>query len=794
MRSILPAALLALATSLPLLAQGIQPIGQIDPHAQSLKQVAVLTVPALDRNAIATEDLQRYLNGMPPRYAIPTAVQESTARNGTWEVLDAAWSLWRLRVEAPGASHVNLGFGQVQLPGTARLMVYSADYTQVVRPFVQADVSPNGELWTPVVPGHEVVVEIYVQTVQRPQTQLTLLQVGSGYRFFGVGPTALSPLGQDPEPAGACNVDVACAQSAGWWSEIPAIAAISSGGSIFCTGFMVNNTAQDGRNFFMTANHCGVTSSNAASLVCYWNYQNAVCNVTGYNLNQFNTGAQFRAGYSTSDFTLVELNNTPNPAWGVTYAGWDHSGTDATMACGIHHPSADVKKISFENQATQTTSYGGTSVPGDGTHVRVVDWDVGTTEGGSSGSPLFNQNHCVIGQLHGGGAACGNNLSDYYGKFAVSWTGGGSSATRLSNWLDPLNTGAPALPTLGSSAASASTYGTGCYESFASFHESFGAGTLDLGGSVAAPSTVLMTRAGNSYAVTAGSGGWYTPTSANQGLTDDSCSGSLALPFTFQFIGGATNAVRLCSNGYLWLNGTTTTADYTPTVGELVAGAPRMAPLWMDLNPTTAGSTHFDLDPSGTAVYLTWLGVAEYGNATSTNDVQVAIFANGSFEYRYRGIWSQNHDALVGYSPGNGVMTPPATDISLSMPFVIGADQSGLGLRPTSRPVLGGTQTLAIDNSPAGTGFGFVLLGFTQYSHGLDLAPIGMPGCRQYCSFDFHAGVVISGANPSWSFPVPNIASFTGLHVHGQAVTLSSGVNTLGILSSNGVDMRIDLN
>ncbi len=86
------------------------------------------------------------------------------------------------------------------------------------------------------------------------------------------------------------------------------------------------------------------------------------------------------------------------------------------------------------------TSYLGTTVPGDGTHVRVFDWDLGTTEPGSSGSPLFDQNHHVIGQLHGGYAACGNDLSDYYGRFFLSYPS-------VSQYLDPLGTGAVSLDT-----------------------------------------------------------------------------------------------------------------------------------------------------------------------------------------------------------------------------------------------------------------------------------------------------------------------------------------------------------
>jgi len=561
---------------------------------------------------------------------------------------------------------------------------------------------------------------------------------------------------------------------------------------VFCTGFMVNNTAQDGRNFFMTANHCGITSGSAASLVCYWNYQRAVCGSGSGPMTMFNTGSTFRASWSTSDFTLVELNSSPNPAWGITHAGWNRGAGNATWACAIHHPSGDVKKISFENQATTTTSYLGTAVPGDGTHVRVIDWDSGTTEPGSSGSPLFDQDHRVIGQLHGGYAACGNNDSDWYGRFSLSWTGGGTSSTRLSNWLDPLNTGLTVLDTRGTNAATAAPYGTGCYSTYASFYEH--SGVFDLSGTATTTVSILFTPSGSGYVVSSGPNSWYAPTSANLGLGDDQLTSTRSLPFTFVFPGGATSGVRMCSNGFVWLNGTSTSTDYTPTIEELCANPARFAVLWADLNPATAGTTHFDIDPGNTAVYCTWLGVPAYGAGTTGNTAQLVLRSTGAVEFRYRAVANLPAGALVGWSPGNGAAVPPMTDLSAALPFSVGLDATGLTLGATGRPLLGTTMSLDLSNIPAGTLFGCVIFGWTKHGSGLSLSAIGMPGCFQYCSQEFSNLIVATNPTASLPFAVPSSTVWSGIRLQVQGATLSAGFNALGALSSNGIELLFNPN
>ena len=224
-----PTVILAAILVAPAFAQTIQPVGRIHPNALPQSTVASYGAPLLDRNALATEDTNRAANGQPARYAVPTAVNISPLTHGSWEELDDNWSLWRLLIKSPDASHINLGFQTFFMPAGARMQVYSTDYRHIVRPFDSNDHQPTGQLWTPVVTGSEIICEVYVQTALKPQLLLNMAHIGSGYRFFGAGSTALN----DVDGSGSCNIDVNCPQAVGWQSDISASAAISTGGSIF---------------------------------------------------------------------------------------------------------------------------------------------------------------------------------------------------------------------------------------------------------------------------------------------------------------------------------------------------------------------------------------------------------------------------------------------------------------------------------------------------------------------------------------------------------------------------------
>ena len=400
---------------------------------QALASMNTSYFPTLDVKSIHDQEVANEKKGEAPRFAIPHSVSISPMKSQNWEKSAQGYT-WTHRVTTPNAVSLNFGFSSFNLPEGAELNIFSADRTQFIRTFTAADNNINGQLWTPVIMSDDVIIELTVPANAVEEVKLELTQVGQGFRTFG----------QSTLKSGSCNIDVACSDSQGWEAEVNSVGVISTGGSNFCTGFMVNNTNNDKTPFFMTAAHCKITASTAPSLVVYWNFQSSKCGgARDGKLTDFQSGAVHLATNSKSDSTLVKMNTTPKSEWNVNFAGWDATAAIGTSAVGIHHPNVDEKSISFENDSTVLASYGGESSPGDSTHVRIIDWDKGTTEPGSSGSPLFDANHRVIGQLHGGGAACGNNLSDYYGRFHTSY-----KDAKYNKYLDSANTGKLTVDTL----------------------------------------------------------------------------------------------------------------------------------------------------------------------------------------------------------------------------------------------------------------------------------------------------------------------------------------------------------
>ncbi len=601
-----------------------------DHTLRPLARVEHQVMPAVDLATLTREDATRRAQDLPPRFAAPIAVQITPDKAGTWEGLDAQTSVWRLRVTSPGAYSINLGFTRYQMPDGGKLLVYPAGLKadgdrSLVRSFGTKDNAEHGQLWTPIVAGDDVVVEVVVPNDQRKLLQLELTSVNHDYRGFNRVASELSGAGPKDagDVSGSCNVDVMCPEGDPYRDQIRSVAVYSTGGSTFCTGSLLNNTAQDKKPFFLTAAHCGINSGNAASLVVYWNFQNSYCRPVGSaasgqagdgTTNQFLTGAFFRASYTPSDFTLVELDETPAAAANVYFNGWDRRNQNFPSAFGIHHPATAEKRISLANGATATTSYNSTAEPGDGTHVQ-ARWrpGIGVTEGGSSGSPLYSNEKRVIGQLHGGPSSCSatdTNKRDYYGRVFTSWTGGGSNSTRLSNWLDPGNTGATTLDGLTSGGGGGNVPPTANFSFVVNaLTVNFTDGSSDSDGSVASRSWNF---------------GDGTSSSATSPSKTYGASGSYTVVLTVTDNNGATNSVT--KQVVVGLVAGNTLTNGVPVTG--ISGATNSEQTWTLAVPAGASNLSF-VTSGGTGDMDLYV---KFGSAPTTSSYDCRPYAGGNAE------------------------------------------------------------------------------------------------------------------------------------------------------------------
>ena len=387
--------------------------------------------------ALKIEDSLTDNSGTAPwRFGFNNNTNINISNSGTWINLPNGDRIWQLVVVCKNALTINLTFSQTVIPTGNELYVYNPSKDFILGKFTASHIF-NGELGTELVPGEMTIVEYFVPKGSSIG-HVNICTVTHGYRT----PTEflLKAFGS----SGACNVNVNCPEGAAWTQQRNSVVMLVSGSNGFCTGALINNTLNDGKPYVLTANHC---YSNPANWIFRFQWESTSCiNPSTSPTFQSLSGAVLRAQGTPSDFCLVEItgglvNGTVPAAYTPYFSGWDNTETISPSAVCIHHPSGDIKKIAIENNALISTNFGGSP---SNSHWGVLSWDLGVTEPGSSGSPLFNQNFRIIGQLHGGASACGASvLSDEYGKVSVSWNPAGSTSSgQLKYWLDPNNTNA----------------------------------------------------------------------------------------------------------------------------------------------------------------------------------------------------------------------------------------------------------------------------------------------------------------------------------------------------------------
>lgn len=389
-------------------------------------------MPSVDVESLLNEDrINSGKTDVPFRYGKVFEVNFNLNNSGTWINLPDGSRIWRLEINSENAYSINLFYKEFYMPKGGLLYLYNSDKTEILGAFSELNNTPDKYFSTAPTRGDATVIEYYEPVFSKGKGKLHISQVVHAYKDI-YGLLSVSEL--------ACNVNINCPVGAPWVEQKRSVTRITytqGGNGYLCTGSLMNNTLQDRSLLYLTAEHC--SPDNHSSMIFYFNYENPTCYGTGGPLNQTLSGATLKAANYATDFRLIQINGTMPASYNAYFNGWDKSGVQPTNEVAIHHPGGANKKISFDNNPASTSSgFGGRLVNG----FWQVIWDIGMTEGGSSGCPLYDQNKRVIGQNLGGiTSQCENPQAVYkvFGKLSESWGYGGSSTNQLKDWLDPNN-------------------------------------------------------------------------------------------------------------------------------------------------------------------------------------------------------------------------------------------------------------------------------------------------------------------------------------------------------------------
>lgn len=428
----------------------------------------VISLGTPDMAAIEVEDETKDGRVDNYRVAVNIDVSADVLSNGTWMETPSGDLLWRLGIKVPGAKALGLYFSEeVSIPEGGKLHAYNHKRSQYVGAYTS---NTPGFKAMEMIEGDLITLEYLMPAGATQMPTIQLESVAYFYRgvedriaFFRDGTLEVT---SGDRLHGSCQVDVACSEISGWEEQRDAAVHYSfsdGGGTYVCSGSVINNTNFDCTPFILSANHCGepTSSGDFSGNVWYFNYQRPTCvpgNTAKYTgaLSETMSGGTFRASSAWgdypasasfnvdgSDFFLVEMTSDIPDSYGAYFAGWNRGTGVSGSGVGIHHPAGDEKKVSTYTDATYSTTY---NTGWSGAHWG-VEWAPttnghGVTEGGSSGSPLFDASGRIVGHLSGGSSFCSTPYSDdLYGKFNRAWDQEGTGATeRLRNWLDPLGT------------------------------------------------------------------------------------------------------------------------------------------------------------------------------------------------------------------------------------------------------------------------------------------------------------------------------------------------------------------
>lgn len=410
---------------------------------------------------------------------IPTEID--FARQAVREELPNGQVIYRLRVFTDnGAKAINLYYKDFFIPDNGgKLFIYTPDKQNVLGAYTYETHPSHGEFATQIIPGSEAVLEYVLPPfdMEGKESEMPSIliegvnyifneTIARGYDLSSVNELR-NDLYEDDVEKHECVINANCPEGDEWHAEkssVVQLLVVTKDGSGLCSGALVNNTNQDYKPYILSAGHCVGMNTKLPTTVKFnqiiftFHYIKPGCSSASAGQHNIKTmtGCTPRA-YSAisgrSDGLLLEINQMIPESYRVYYAGWDSGEEIPKEVVGLHHPSGDVMKLSYLKEKNGTSDISlGTWSSQEGTGCQDCHFSFlftkGDTYGGSSGSPLWNQDHRIVGTLSGGSSSPFCGQSNLYGRLYAHWDkfenadspGQGTSAF-MKNFLDPKNGG-----------------------------------------------------------------------------------------------------------------------------------------------------------------------------------------------------------------------------------------------------------------------------------------------------------------------------------------------------------------
>lgn len=413
-------------------------------------EVLNLKKPNID--SLNNEDKENDSKGIIYRFGVNVPVNFSIDNSGTWDELpNNLGKIWRLKIKCNDALALGIYYDNFLLPPNSKLFIYNESKSQILGAYSEANNHDSHLFANELIFGETVILEYFEPFNNKIKPNLSISEVTYAYR-------GINDASKGFGSSGSCEVNINCAEGSYYSERKKGVARIYvkiGTWAGWCTGSLINNSNSDCTPYFLTADHCTMANSTYATAqdlnqwIFYFNYEASGCSnpATQPSSNTL-TGCSYVAygGMSGgSDFDLLELNSTIPSSYDLYFLGWDRSGATCSFGRSVHHPVGDIKKVSTYSTSLTTGTYSNDFTCATNAHW-VVQWAQttngwGVTEGGSSGSPLFDNYGRIIGTLTGGASLCSNLYGiDYYGKLSYHWqSNGANNYQQIQPWLDPSN-------------------------------------------------------------------------------------------------------------------------------------------------------------------------------------------------------------------------------------------------------------------------------------------------------------------------------------------------------------------